>query len=278
MMAATPLITLTAILQNVEGEALGSPANPSKLRVDLCGFGQTVPVITGTSVLAQIEKTFLSNTSGAPGTVGTFSFPLWANDQITPPQTLYAVTAIDHLNRPVQSGLYSFNANGTATTIDLSNAQQITGPVGQLIYEIPFGTIPGSTFTLQYIPYNNQLIALYYNGIFNRPGIDYTVTGNTITLLNWQATAPKSLQAVYTTSGIAALQSVITEAPTGVFPGTIYGLSRTPLNGQLIALYYNGIFQRPGFGMDYLVSANNIALLFTTAPGANLYATYIPAP
>ena len=78
---ATPLITLTATLDDMTGVHIGSAANPSRLRIDLCNFGQILPVIKGTSVVAQIEQEILSED-------GDFSFELWANDQITPNTTL----------------------------------------------------------------------------------------------------------------------------------------------------------------------------------------------
>jgi hypothetical protein len=269
---ATPLITLTATLNDVTGIAVGNVANPSKIRVDLCNFGPSLPTIAGFSVIVQIQQVFLATV-----TPGQFNFKLWANDQITPKATLYCFTPIDQWNRPLQSALYSINANGEPTNIDLSDLAPILAPPGQLIYEIPTGLIPGSAFYLEYPPYNNQLIALYYNGIFQRPGappLDYTVAGNTITL-NFQATQENSVQAVYVTSGLESIGLPISEQAQGAFPGSVYTISRAPLNSQLIGLWYNGIFQRPG--LDYSITGTTITLTFSTYQGGNIYVAYIPA-
>ena len=48
--------------------------------------------------------------------------------------------------------------------------------------EVPSGTIPGSTFTLSAMPPGEALQALTLNGLFQTPGVDYTLDGQTITM------------------------------------------------------------------------------------------------
>jgi hypothetical protein len=48
--------------------------------------------------------------------------------------------------------------------------------------ETPAGTIPGTVYTLSSIPPAGVLQALFKNGLFLTPGVDYTLSGQTITL------------------------------------------------------------------------------------------------
>lgn len=49
--------------------------------------------------------------------------------------------------------------------------------------EVPQGDIPGTLYTLSAVPPNGQLQSLTKNGLFQTPGVDYTLFGNTITML-----------------------------------------------------------------------------------------------
>jgi hypothetical protein len=111
-MPATPNITLTATLDDTSGNA---DAN-SCLWITLCGFYQTVPKITGTSMLAKIGPIRYLAADGV------FSIPLWANDQITPIDTYYCIEIQDDKGNIPQAGMYQFTGSGT---IDLSNAVQL---------------------------------------------------------------------------------------------------------------------------------------------------------
>lgn len=48
------------------------------------------------------------------------------------------------------------------------------------VNEVPSGVVPGNAYTLSKTP--NFIFGFYWNGIFQRPGADYTVTGAVITL------------------------------------------------------------------------------------------------
>lgn len=48
--------------------------------------------------------------------------------------------------------------------------------------ETPTGAIPGVIYLLAHTP--NILLGVFLNGLFQRPGIDYTLTANIITLNN----------------------------------------------------------------------------------------------
>jgi hypothetical protein len=171
-MALAPQITLTATLQDVSGNTAGSIANPAVLRIALCRFGLTLPCIVGTSNIVRVgPEDFYDTGSGA-------SAKLWGNDVIKPAGTCYAITLLDGNGNIVQCGLYQFT--GTQT-IDLSGATQIAPPAPTppptLQYLPCTGAVPGTVYVSP-----GAVIAVAYNGVLQRPGIDYTVIGVTITL------------------------------------------------------------------------------------------------
>jgi hypothetical protein len=172
-MPLTPQITLTATLQDVSGAAAGTTASPAVVRIALCGFGLTLPCIVGTSNLAQVgPEDFLDDGTGV-------STKLWGNDVITPAGTYYAITLLDGDGNILQCGMYQFT--GTQT-IDLSTAPQIVvppplPPPATLQYLPCSGAVPGTVYVSPGV-----VIAVVYNGILQRLGTDYTVSGVVITL------------------------------------------------------------------------------------------------
>lgn len=172
-MPTTPNITLTATLDDLTGAEAGSSTAPAKLRIALCGFGPTPPVIPGTAVLARVGP-FDVLDSGAG-----ISTALWGNDQITPSGTFYSIEILDARDNVVQCGAYTFTGSGT---MDLSNAVPIIPPYGfpalRLAPAACTGAVPGSSYLAP-----GYVIAVYVNGLLQRPAVDYTSVGAVITLL-----------------------------------------------------------------------------------------------
>ena len=112
---ATPGVTLTATLQNI----FGADDAGGKVRITLCGYYQTLPLITGTAMLARLQVTTVVPSNGL------FSETLWGNYQISPINTFYEIAILDDKNNIVQAGMYIFEAAGT---FDLSNLVQIYPP------------------------------------------------------------------------------------------------------------------------------------------------------
>ena len=48
------------------------------------------------------------------------------------------------------------------------------------VNETPAGAVPGTVYTLNYAP--SLILGVFYNGLLQRPGVDYTVVGAIITL------------------------------------------------------------------------------------------------
>ena len=171
-MGATPNITLTATLQDLMGEAVGSTANPAKLSIALCGFGPLLPCVIGAAMIARPGPVYIESTDG------TISFSLWGNDQITPTGTYYSVAVLDGQGNVVQCGAYQFTGSGSQ---DLSDAVPIVPPygfpAGRLKMAMCTGAVPGTV----YVAPGSPVAAVFYNGILLAPSY-YSLSFETITL------------------------------------------------------------------------------------------------
>ncbi len=168
--------TITGTLQTITG---GNIQN-GVVSATLVNFGNNVPKVIGTSILAQPVITTLSAVDG------TFSLSLYGNDVINPANTYYTITYEDALGRLYATGSYTFtdgssyNLNSfgpnvvfpTVPPVGPVNATEIQGvpvsatppTVGQtLIYNVDgtyhLGT-PSSGPTLQTNGVNNSSQAL----------------------------------------------------------------------------------------------------------------------
>ena len=110
-----------------------------------------------------------------------------------------------------------------------------------LLAQVPTGTINGvnTVFTLSGTP---VMVMVFRGGLFQTPGgVDYTLTGNTITFV----TAPIAGTALYTI-GLATGSAA---APTGAVPaGTVNGVNTVFALGtvpDVLLVYNNGIYQTP---------------------------------
>lgn len=101
---ATPNTTLYAALDDLLGNAAGSTANPAKLRIALCGYGPSLPRISGTAMLAKVGPYDIYSTGAA------ITINLWGNDQIVPANTYYQISILDGNDNLVQTAAYQFAA------------------------------------------------------------------------------------------------------------------------------------------------------------------------
>jgi len=162
-MPLTPQITLTATLNDFSGNQIGTAASPAYLRIALCGFGQYLPRIPGTTMVAKIA----SWPYDLPYQGAQISVPLWGNDVISPAGTYYAISILDGAKNVIQSGGYVLT--GTQT-VDLSNLSPSFPPppvnpsITAGLVTIPFSATP---------VFNCSLIA-------GPIAFDLTLTGNVI--------------------------------------------------------------------------------------------------
>lgn len=162
-MPATPNITLTATLEDIQGLAAGTTANPAKLRIALCGYYRTLPVIVGTTNIAKVGPYEILSTGGP------ISIPLWGNNQISPTNTYYEIAILDGEDNVLQCAAYIFNG---PQTIDLSNVTQINPPPPVPETLIPVYTNPTTSATQNIassveIDSNLEVVGVTTSGIVN---------------------------------------------------------------------------------------------------------------
>ena len=133
-MPLSPLITLTINLLDLQGNQIGSVANPAFVEIALANFGPTLPRISGTGNLVKVGPVSQRIPyEGAPLIVD-----LWGNDVITPAGTYYVISLFDDDLNLLQSGAYVFNGTISA---DLSTLPQS--------FPSAASTVMGAEVTLQ---------------------------------------------------------------------------------------------------------------------------------
>jgi hypothetical protein len=166
---------------------------------------------------------------------GKFSQPIYGNDVISPPGTYYTLSVNDEENNRVQTQAYKLTGTGS---IDIS-------------------ALP---------PYNpvNPIPALQFMAT------DFIAISSTVT-----SQAPATLDAIANAMNYNVNRPIPLQ-PQGnsslAPPGYSYNLTRTPMSGAPLSLYYNGILQIPS--IHYTITGRTIGLMFYTNSGDNLYAVY----
>ena len=147
--------------------------------------------------------------------------------------------------------------------------------------ETPGGTVNGSNtaFTLSGTPSPSASLHLYRNGILQRQGLGYTLSGSNITML--AGSIPSNgdvLQAWYrlATSGAPAILFNENETPVGSINASnaTFTLQAPPVPASSLQLYRNGLLQKSG--VDFFLSGATVT--FTSGaiphPGDVLQASY----
>jgi hypothetical protein len=145
--------------------------------------------------------------------------------------------------------------------------------------ETPAGIIDGINTVFQTSVAANPTgsMLLYLNGMLQRPGTEYTLTGRTITFA--PGNAPRqgdSVTAWYRVSEESAQTFADLETPAGAVNGTnaMFTLSGIPMPAASLMLYRNGLLQKAG--VDFTISVDQITFLPGAIPQAGdlLQATY----
>lgn len=160
-MPVTPGVILTGTLADLFGSAL----TKGTLVFTLCGYGSSLPRISGTALIAQTAPK-----KKAVDGAGAFSITLWGNHVILPPLTYYTVQLLDDNGNVIQTSAYQFLANGT---FDLSTV--VPYSIVPYVPPVPPAPQPGTL---------NVVVAFLFNAVFNAlntAGIisfEMTLTGN----------------------------------------------------------------------------------------------------
>lgn len=114
------------------------------------------------------------------------------------------VPAFDQANWQVPTN-YNWNLldlifGGEFTVPALSVTNFIIANIGIQIatsfkVEVPMGVIPGNAYTLSATP--TVLFGFFWNGVFQRPGLDYNIVGTLITMIGSATSAGDTVYAVY---------------------------------------------------------------------------------
>jgi hypothetical protein len=154
-------------------------------------------------------------------------------------------------------------------------------PVTFVDSETPAGAADGVnlTFTLANAPSPQSSLALYRNGLFMTPGVDYTLNGAVVTFVAGATPQPGDIiTASYRYGGEepAAVAFVDSETPSGAIDGAnrSYTLTASPSPAASLALYRNGVLMTQD--VDYTLSGATIDFIagVTPQPGDILTASY----
>lgn len=186
-------------------------------------------------------------------------------------------TLFNNLNSQIENIANSV----TALSAQVNGLNSGTTNASFIDAEIPAGAVNGSNsaFTLANAPGTPGSLSLYLNGVLRVPGVDYTLSGSTITFGNYEIPqSGDSLLAYYRVAGTGPLSIFIDdESPSGTIDGTnlSFSLSQSPNPGTSLRLYKNGaLLQQVS---DYTLNGANITFTSTSVtpqPGDALVAYY----
>jgi len=134
--------------------------------------------------------------------------------------------------------------------------------------ETPSGAINGSNtqFTLANTPAASTSVSVWRNGLFQRYGVDFSVSGSTITFPGTPPQTGDVLLASYRTGTVTGVNFVDAETPAGTANGSnaAFPLANTPNPAGSLAVYRNGL--RVALNIDYTLSGSTITFLPVALP------------
>ena len=142
--------------------------------------------------------------------------------------------------------------------------------------EIPTGTIDGTNkvFTLVNAPASSASVQVILDGVQHYNGIDYTVSGSTITFVTAPIVGTTIFSYYYNLVSGTPTITFYAETPTGLINSTnaVYNLIASPSNVNSLLLILDGVTQYAG--VDYTLVGSTTT--FVTAPltGSTLFAYY----
>ena len=144
--------------------------------------------------------------------------------------------------------------------------------------ETPSGAINGSNtqFTLANTPIASSSVSVWRNGLFQSPGVDFSVSGSTIAFLLTPPQTGDVVLASYRTGTVSGVNFVDAETPAGTANGSnaAFTLANAPNPASSVAVYLNGL--RLALNVDYTFSGSAITFLPGSLPqiGDTLVCSY----
>lgn len=211
-------------------------------------------------------------TSGGSGGTGTPGGSQYATLPISISQVTNLSADLASINASVSS--LSAQVASLGNSLSTSNALFVDA-------ETPSGTANGvnATFTLAHTPSPANSVAVYRNGLIQLNGLDYTVSGGTITFN--AGSIPQTgdlLQAYYRIIGSGATSTFAdAEIPGGIMDGNnlTFSLAAAPSPANSLRLYKNGVLLQ--LNGDYNLNGSTITFLstaITPQTGDKLVANY----
>jgi hypothetical protein len=234
---------------------------------------------SATSLTLSAVRTSSTGTSGGgtdsgTGTTGG-STPPGGGQYATLPISISQITSLS-------ADLASINAAVAVLQTQVANALGSSVQVNASFVDgdALSGTLNGSNavFTISQVPIAGSL-AVYRNGLLQTAGVDYTLSGSTITFM--PNSVPRSTDTVsgyYRVAGSATTVTFVdSEVPSGTIDGNnlSFTLTSAPNPAASLKLYKNGILLNQGG--DYTISGSNVIFAntgVTPKPGDTLIAAY----
>jgi hypothetical protein len=241
---------------------------------------QVPPSTTALTVAAvRVSSTAGSGSPTSTGTTGTGGTSGSGTSQYaTLPIAINQVTNLSSTLAQINTALTSLNSTVNGLT---SSSASLTSTVAYIDAEVPSGSINGTNtaFQLSQNPNPTGTLEVYLNGLLEARGVDYTLSGQTLTFA--AASIPQSgdiLQVFYRTIGVAVQLPAFAddEIPAGSINGTnaVFTLAFTPSPTLSLKLYKNGMLMRQT--NDYTLSGSSITFVTAAVPqaGDSLFAYY----
>jgi hypothetical protein len=224
-----------------------------------------------------------SDTGGGSGTVNESDVVGLTADLAARPikGPAYAAGSVAIVN---QTGALE-SASGNAT--DCVHVDGSSGPCGSsqdasfVDAESPSGIVDGANtqFTLSALPNPSASLALYRNGMLQKVGQDYALSGQVLAFVSAAAPQPgDTLLAWYRLSGDSdgTMSFVDSDSPVGTMDGTntVFTLSAAANPPSSLAVFRNGLLQK--VGQDYAISGQTLTFVSAATPqsGDTLLASY----
>lgn len=261
--------TLNTTVSSLSSSQTSTANSLAGLTTTVNGIGTTVSGLSST--VAGLSST-LTTLSGAVNGQGTTISSLSAAQSSLSSQVSGISTTVTSLNTTVNGLSTSVTALNTsvASLTSTVNALNNGGSPALVNADTVAGTANGAnaTFTLTQTPSPVASLQLFRNGILESNGVDYTISGNTVTFAS--GSIPQStdtMTAFYQIAGTgAAVTFVYAEAPGGTINGTnaTFTLANAPNPGLSLRLYKNGMLMLQNG--DYSLSGKTITFTSGVIP------------
>lgn len=123
-----------------------------------------------------------------------------------------------------------------------------------------------TNFTLSFTPLDDDAVKLYVNGFKQQHGVDYTVSGTSLTYSGSPSLITSDVvEFWYISIASTAPVEQVQETVAVTSPGqTSFGLSFAPTDTNAVEMYVNGQKQQHGSGNDYTISGSTVTYAGTT--------------